>query len=347
MKDFAIVTCLKNIEACAKKPNVMKQAYQFVLSMLNIPKIEETLLKEIKVAELFKEESNTENEECKALKIHIIHLPFHVDELAAFSRGRINRIEEFINEYCASNKIDVVIYSKLLLERNIFLGNVATPFIGRLLFKSLVSNILNEIYSKRGFRINDLDMAIVHGKSDEELFTYIRLLAPYIKYLTIISDDKEGIEKQVEDFYEETGLSIRVTRDIKSGFRGIDFILSIGDLQPGMKIGTRAVILNYGDSGCSNIVGENIIINGIELRLPGTITTKLGKNVLENFTQLELAEIILCNKLDIPIDEISDKTYEILSKEFTAQAFTISGFEGRHNILKASDIKVKNNADSA
>ena len=235
----------------------------------------------------------------------------------------------------------------MILERNIFQKDISNQFTGRLLFKALISNILDEIYSKRGFRIKDLDMAIVQGKSTEELFLYIRLLASSIKYLTILSEDNESIEKQVEDFYEETGLSMRVTHDCRSGFKGVNFILNLGDLLPSMKLSSQAVVLNYGDSSCNRAFGENIIINGIEVKLPSEMAAKLGKNVLDYYTQLELAEMMLYKKVDIHIEDVSIDTAEKISKEFTKRAFSISGFVGRRNVLKTRDIKVCTDEDSA
>jgi hypothetical protein len=347
MKDFAVVTYLKDAEVSVQKPNIIEQLYRNICSLLNRPKMGEILNNKIEVVELFKEKNVSEDLVPRALKIHVINLPFHVDELTALSKGKIRSIEEFIREYCASHELDMVKLPRVILEKDIFQNSTPNPFTGRLLFKSLITNILIEIYSRRDCRIKDLDMAVVQGKNTEELFAYIRLLAASIKYLTIFSEDKEGIEKQIEDFYEETGLSMRVTQDIKSCFKGINFILSLGELQSGMKLSSKAIVVNYGDTDCSNIFGENIVINGIEVKLPNGIASKLGRNVIEQYTQLELAEIILCSKLEIIMGDVSTEICEKLSREFSRQAFEISSFIGRRGILKKSDFNVKIGEDTA
>ena len=73
--------------------------------------------------------------------------------------------------------------------------------------------------------IRDLDIAILETNNRKLLHFFIRQLSPLAKFLTIITKEKESAQKDMEDIFDETGLSVRVTDDIASGLDGISILL--------------------------------------------------------------------------------------------------------------------------
>ena len=110
----------------------------------------------------------------------------------------------------------------------------------KLLLKSLLVPVLESIYPKAGIRIENLDLTVVSGKDDEELFTFIRLLEPNIKHVTIVAPDKGRMEESLSDMFDDSGLSISVRlREYRQHLkkRGFDYKFR----QPGGNIALQDV----------------------------------------------------------------------------------------------------------
>ena len=347
MGDFAIVTCMKNVETEVKKTNLVQQLYSFIQNFFKHQKIEETLVQQITKVVLFEPEALGQKDEVQtndSINLHSIVLPFQLDELENINAGRVARVEQFIKNYCAQNKIGQVFLPEIISSKCRFKDFAVSSYKGRYLYQALFTNIIEDIYTKRGIKIRELDIAIVQGESREVLLSYVMLLAPMVKYLTVISEDKEEVEKQAEEIYEETGLSVRVTNDYKTGLKSADFILNLGTLTQGMKINPRAVILNYGDIGCSKAVSDNLVINGIEVKLPSKMASRLENNIFNYFNHLELSEMMIFHKLgmdnEIDFQAFLTENRGKICGEFASQAYSITGYVGRRNTLKSRDIKV-------
>jgi len=70
------------------------------------------------------------------------------------------------------------------------------------------------ISEKKGKDIRELDVAIIHGNDYTFCIHYIKILSSILKFLTIITHEKESIENMTDNIFEETGLAVRVTDNL-------------------------------------------------------------------------------------------------------------------------------------
>lgn len=345
MGNYSLVTCLKDSENSVKKPGFLGQVYNFFQNTYKWLKIKDKLKQGVRKLEIYENKEDCYDSQETFPKAYCITIPLHLSELEGLGTSRLKRIETLIKDFCLENNISIIILPKTISQKCKFNNLPVGVFKGRSLFRALLPNILDEIYTKRGIKIRDLDIAIVQGKSHEELFFFIRLLAPMLKYLTVIAEDKEEIEKQAEGIYEESGLSVRVTKDRRSGLKDARLVLNLGELTEGMKIDPRAVVVNYGSIQSDMGISQNLLLNGIDIKLPSAVATRVEKSIFDYFTNYELAEIIISHKLGIENNILSNETgspdiYLSMHQEFCSSAYSIAGLIGRRSILKMRDINI-------
>jgi len=278
------------------------------------------------------------------LKAYLIELPFNpVDTGKSCNSSKIGR---FISKACAKVNMANCILPRGIPEICGFDGGIRNSFTGRYLYKALLISILDEIYTKRGTKISELDIAIVEGESGDELFSIITSLTPLVKYLTVLVNDNEAVEREINRIYTDTGLSVMMTGNLKSGCKNADLIINLGGIREAISgIKPKAVVLNYDNSGACNILGEYVLINGIEVSLPEETLARIGGLACKHFSKLELAEIILSHRVNMEDKIIANcmdfESMSGLSREFKKTGCRVTGFKGRHNIFKAEDIKNK------
>ena len=276
------------------------------------------------------------------LKAYIIKLPFSLGDIGKPSNNI--KIGRFLSKACTQLNIKNCILPWAAQATCGFEGGISNPFKGMHLYKALLISVLDEIYTKRGIKISELDIVIVQGESCEELFSLIRVLTPFAKYLTVLVNDSEAVEHEINRVYTDTGLSVMTTGNLKSGCKNADLIINLGGLRESSSgIRPKAIVLNYDKSGVCNISGEYVLINGIEVSMHEETLAKIGELACEHFSKLELAEIILSHKANME-DRIIANCMDFesmcgLSSEFKKTGCRITGFKGRHNIFKAEDIK--------
>jgi len=100
-------------------------------------------------------------------------------------------------------------------------------FFGRFLYKALLVNILKLISEKKGKDIRELDVAIIHGNDYTFLHSYIKILSSILKFLTIITHEKESIENMTDNIFEETGLAVRVTDNLAGGMKDAEAVINL------------------------------------------------------------------------------------------------------------------------
>ncbi|MCX7709828.1 MAG: hypothetical protein N2484_08245 [Clostridia bacterium] len=284
---------------------------------------------------------------CKDSAVYAIRLPYEPEQLEKLSKGSIEKINRFINDLKSLHSIENIYIPESLSHIPWINVHQEQKIDGNGLYRSLIVKILEEIYSNYGMNIRDLDITIVHGMQDDFLFELVSRLANYVKYLTVISNSKERIEEQLNRFYSDTGLSIGITKDYKSGLRNVDVVINLGDLKEfilNSRINPKAIILNYGNLDISRVYSENPIINGIDVSLPAKVSEVLMQEVADQFNHLQLAEIILRNVEKSENigekEDLSSSSGDNLDKKFDDYGFKIKYFIGRREILKTAEIRI-------
>lgn len=274
--------------------------------------------------------------------LHLIGLPFSIKDLEMLNK---HKIERHISEICMDRNIDNCIIPSDVYNSSEMIKHTENPYSGRFLFKSLLTKILEEIYSNRGIRIGELDILIIKGEDDTELYSIIRQISPLVKYLNIYSDNKDVYQNQIDDIFGDFGLSIGITEELNSSAKNADIIINLRSSFDNIKkirSKPNSVIINYGLKEASKFFENGNLINGIEVGLPKKTFGWIDENIRSYFTDTQIAEIILCHKTGLQgkavLGTIDERTAAILLKEFISGSFRISGFTGRYGTIKTGDV---------
>jgi len=271
------------------------------------------------------------------LTMNVIELPYNLEELAQKEGGRAARL---ISRLCEKNGLErCVLPGKMNNIKEIC--ELDKPKIimykGEILFRALIEQILRKLAGRNKENFYNCEVVIIEGNSRDELFAYVRCLLPLVKYLNIFTRSRKGIEDEVNNIYEESGLSIGIISDSLHAFKDADIIINLGDLtaityRPRIKKGT--LVINYGNINNLVIPDDCVVINGIDVSLPISLASKIPKNVSCSFNKLEIAEMIICSRLRLEADIMQNiPGYNLMadiSSEFNTQGYSISGFMGLH-----------------
>lgn len=336
MRDFILVICASdNVDITCRR--TLKDLFSYIISSLfKKEKLEEKLKEGFAKIELYDD-----------LNLYLLTLPYSIREVEELAKNKIDGISSFISRMMKEHGIQSCIMPSHMPNMCEFEGSIKSFFNGEFLYRSLLTNILDEILTKKGLSIGDLNITIVEGKDTEELLSVVKLLSKDLKYLTIITENKDRFENEIESIYEETGLSIMTSTDFKSGLKSADIIINMGGMKdniPNSRINSKALVLNYGKLDFNKVTNENTFINGIEVSLPKRLLLKLDRRLFEYFKATELSEIILVHKIGININEINGISSlaitQKVSEEFKKDRYSITGFVGRRNIIKSQNISL-------
>ncbi|HOM03461.1 MAG TPA: hypothetical protein PLH43_11635 [Acetivibrio sp.] len=264
------------------------------------------------------------------LNIFIIRLPYRVSELKKPSRFKMRRLKKIIKKLCSDYSIERCFFPANLPDVPDIGLCIRNPFLGHFLYKALLVNILKMISEKKGKDIRELGVAILHGNEQNILYLYMKILSTISKFLTIITHEKELIEKIADDIFEETGLAVRVTDNVISGMEDAQVVVNLTDLcnfNLTKKIKSDASVINYGSINTDKIKFSGTIINDVDIILPKRFEEMMGKDIYKFYKRLELAEIILLNKLKIgtctTCDNVDYSVIEELERQFESDGFSL------------------------
>jgi hypothetical protein len=328
MGDFSLVVCLESKDSRTDTDNVFKRILK---NMCNVKKAGD-VGKAVRKVRLY-----------DSIDVDMIFLPFHSSEVSGFKKGLLDRIGKRIVQVCSVNGAKECILPKQLLQIPALRECLRTLLPLEYLYKCVFVNIIDSVCSCKGMNISDMDVAIIKGEEDELFISILKLLSLRTKFITIITQNPDGIDKEVTEIYEETGLSIRLTGDFRNGMKSSGFIinlLSSDKLVSNAKISQSAVILNYGALDASRLPYENPVINGIDIALPKYVVTNLGEAVCKDFAGLHIAEAILKHRVAMeewPLDFSNYRVLNKISAAFKNEGYRIRGFIGRRSIFKLED----------
>ncbi|MFZ5989861.1 MAG: hypothetical protein ACOYWZ_22420 [Bacillota bacterium] len=321
---------LNFVRSCLIK---IKKAFEKIFSIIFKKSLHESSIRKIEI------DAN--------LNIFLMRLPYSLDELIV-SRGlKLKGIQKTILRACMENGIEKCILPASIPKTINMNYCIKNPFSGNFIYTALIVYILELISDKKGISIRDLDVAIIHGRNYSILHSYIEFLSPVAKFITIITNEKKSIQDRIEEIFDETGLSVRVTNDIASGMDNADVVINLGDINDFIvdkEIKSDALIINYGNLKGDKFIFNNFVINGINVCLDKRFEGIIDTDVYDYYSKIELAEIILSKKLNIDANIIDNNSdYSImqkLSKQFVEDGYRITEYIGRRNIVKSGDISL-------
>lgn len=273
------------------------------------------------------------------VKAWVIKLPFSPRMIFHLN---IDFISEYLERICSENNILHCIVPEPL-RREIKSDGVFKEYHipEKILFKSLLIQVLEEIYPKAGIRIENLDLVIVHGSDNEELHTIIRLLEPYLKYVTILSPDKDGIESRLKEISDDSGLSYSISSDYRNRLKHADLIINLGKPFEILRcrLSRKSLLVNLYDTQDTCINGENTVINGVTFDIEGIDAKNLFYEVQGYYSKNEVYRTIFAHRLDLAIhNKFNYETALYVREEFINSGCRLTGFAGRRGSISIANV---------
>ncbi len=268
------------------------------------------------------------------LTIHMVKLPYTLRELNEAGKLTRNKINRCLSQICTDNSIDKCILPTDLtcsLDTGVKSSGLTEQFV----FKALAADITRYICARQGFSMRDMDVAIIQG--DDALLPYmiIKQLSPDVKFITLVTNNRDLIEKKIEEVCYETGLSVRITKDATSVLNNSDVVINYGNLKSFRiikKIDSNAIIINYGELKEDKFTSNNEVISGIDIGLEDRYTESIEEDILSFYSISEIAGIVLVNKCEMMVD-IKDESTDYSDVDKIVKVFSQDGFyiKGIHN----------------
>ena len=265
------------------------------------------------------------------LIIQGIRLPYTLKEFNSLGRVEKNRLDKVIAQICREHSITRCIMPASCsctiksCEKN--------NFEGRIVYTALAEYILKDLCSRRGLNIREIDIAIVQGEDDLLPYIIIKLLSPVVKFITLVTEQRDLMDKKIEEVCDETGLSVRITDNLKDVLKNCDLVINYGKLKTaGIKnnINSNAIIINYGELENTLAEIKKAIINGVDIGLGDKYLQGFEKEIFKFYSSTEIAEIVLISKIDRDINNLQDlldvRTVSSFKKAFIEEAFWIKGY---------------------
>lgn len=251
-----------------------------------------------------------------SLTIHAVKLPYTLNELKKSGRFTRNKISKCLIKICKEDSID-----KCIVPHDLpFPLDICekSHFTGKIVYTVMAMNILEHILKLKELDIRGVDIAIIQGDNKVLPCVIIKLLSPIVKFITLVTKEKELVEKNIEEVCDETGLSVRITNDVESVMVSSDIVINYADLKSfgiKKKVVSNAIIINYGELDEDRLRHRNDVINRVDIGLGDKYTDYFEDNVFKSYSSSEIAEIVLINKINITINNLGDLTdYKIIDK---------------------------------
>lgn len=218
-------------------------------------------------------------------------------------------------------------------------GIMRNPYDGEIIYISLLKFIIEKLLKKQQKSIKEQEITIIQENNSEILYYFLEELAPVVKFLNVVTYEREKVEKFLESICEETGLSVRVTNDFSSDVRSVDILINIGDLakiRNGNNIPASTIIVNYGKLE-EKFLRNNFVINDLKIRMDEDID-KAVKIAEEKFRDIEIADLVINRLLVSQSKDLSFRhKMELTSKKFVEKGWSISKLNSHHINVKNSE----------
>lgn len=241
---------------------------------------------------------------------------------------KIEKISEKLIKNLYEKETKNVVLSNELLKNNILKDNLTKNKIkileGEKLYKLLLPNILEAICSYKNTELQNEKVTILVNESDEINLESILEIAPKARILNIVTDFPYKFTKLINYLYEEMGILIRISNNIKRDLANSNIIINIDFnelLINRYYINSRAIILN---------IPPNIAINskkfsGININSYNIIIPDEYK--LKNFDNKCVYEAVMENK------SITE-----MKKQIDKEKIKIKNLVGKNGIINKKEI---------
>ena len=275
----------------------------------------------------------------EAFKAWIIRLPVTAGIFSSLNR---KSMYGYVQNICAKKNIGYCLVPQAIREEATENGfQVYRPDSGKLLFKCLLMSVIEEIYTKAGKRLEQLDMVIVPGGDAEELIALIQQLEPCISFISVVSQNKEELENTILEPFEDTGLSITISADYRNRLKNADIILNLGSPHEIAKyrLSRKTLMINLNDLQENMIQGDNPVINNISVEISDSGFKNLMYDLHGYFSRSEVYDLIISKRLGLDkIPRFTIETSENIKRDFKRAGLRISGLIGRRGSISTESV---------
>lgn len=157
----------------------------------------------------------------------IIYLPMNEKT----RKKRQERIIKKLSEYLYKNSIkNVVLENKLMINelvKNILYSNNINILDGTKLSKFLVYNVIQKIYKYKNKNIQSGEITLLINENNTVNIENIFTIAKNLKRLNIVTNNTKKFRKIVDYLYNELGIIIKLTGNMKINLKSSDIIVNI------------------------------------------------------------------------------------------------------------------------
>lgn len=177
----------------------------------------------------------------------IIYLPIKEKN----KERNIKRIFKKLSKYCYINNIKTIVLEQQIMNnevaKNILYSNNINILDGTKINRFLTNNLIEKIYEYKNKKIETGEITILVNDNDDINTHIITVLAEKIKRLNIITNNTQKFRKMVEKLYDELGILIKLSSNMKTNIKNADILVNIDfseELINQLDIPINATILN-------------------------------------------------------------------------------------------------------
>lgn len=231
----------------------------------------------------------------------IIYLPINEKS----KQRKLKKVIEKLSEYFYNNNIKNIVLEKEFMKnetaKNILYSNNINILDGKKISRFLVYNVIQKIYEYKNDRIEAGEVTLLINDNDAVNIETIVMLARVVKRMNIITSNIKRFRKIVDYLYNEIGILIKLSNNIKTNLKSSGLIVNIDfpeEIVNKLDIPNDAIILN---------IPQNININSkkfVGINIKSWETEIPNKYKLKGFNDLIMYEASLYAK---PVPKIFEQ----------------------------------------
>lgn len=203
---------------------------------------------------------------------HVICLPMNSNT----KKRRTEKVIDKLSKYLYNNNIKSVVLENDLMQnevvKNILYSNNIHIIDGTKITKFLIYDLIQKIYEYKNKRIESGEITLLVNENNEINMQTIKMIAHNVKRLNIITNNIKKFRKVVDYLYNEIGILIKLSNNIKTNLTSSDIIINIDfpeEIVNKFDIPNDATIINV--TGNINIKSKRfsgINIKSWEIKVP-------------------------------------------------------------------------------
>jgi len=167
------------------------------------------------------------------------------------SKRKIKKVFDKLGKYLYNNNIKNIILEESLMQnelaKNILYSFNVNILDGTVLSRYLAYNVVEKIYEYKNSKIEVGEITVLANENDDLTINTIIKLAQKVKRLNIITRNIKKFRKIVDYLYNELGILIKLSNNMKTNLRSTEIIVNIDfpeETISNLEIPNNAVVLN-------------------------------------------------------------------------------------------------------